>query len=70
MDRERARSLAQQLGVSENRLYADMIREGLLMREQMAYMAKLRSMAIPAEDGLKMLEAAPDVEPDPQDNDW
>jgi len=66
-DRERARALARQLGVSENRLYADIIRDGLLMHEQMAYLTKLRAMAVTAQEGLAILEAAPDVEPDEQD---
>jgi Zn-dependent peptidase ImmA (M78 family) len=66
-DRERARALAKQLGVSENRLYADIIRGGLLMREQMAYLEKLRAMAIPPLEGLETLKDAPDVEPDAED---
>ncbi|WP_201220672.1 hypothetical protein [Halochromatium roseum] len=66
-ERERARALAKQLGVSENRLYADLIREGLLMREQMAYLAKLRAMAASPQEGLEILNDAPDVEPEAQD---
>lgn len=65
--RQRARALARQFGVSENRLYADIIREGLLMHEQMAYLGKLRAMAVTAQEGLTILEMAPDVEPDEQD---
>ena len=37
--------LAEELGVSENRLYAELIHDGLLIREQMLYMTKLRSLA-------------------------
>ncbi|NEX16683.1 MAG: hypothetical protein C1943_08655 [Halochromatium sp.] len=66
-ERERARALAKQLGVSENRLYADIIREGLLMREQMAYLAKLRAMAVSPQEGLEILNDAPNVEPEAQD---
>ena len=44
-ERARAKRLAQALGVSENRLYSEFIHDGLLMREQMLYMTKLRSLA-------------------------
>lgn len=66
-ERERARALAKQLGISENRLYADMIREGLLMREQMTYLARLKAMAVSPQEGLDILNKAPGVEPDAQD---
>ncbi len=66
-ERARARALAKELGVSENRLYSEIIHDGLLMREQMAYMGKLRAMAVPAKEGLDLLKQAPDVEPDVQD---
>ena len=41
-DRRRGRRLALKMGLSENRLYSDLIQEGLLVREQMAYFEKLR----------------------------
>jgi len=66
-ERRRAQRLARNLGLSENRLYADMIQEGLLMREQMSYFEKLRSMRVPAGEGLALLALAPDVPPSAQD---
>ena len=65
--RRRAQRLARHMGLSENRLYADLIQEGLLMREQMAYFEKLRSLRIPAKDGIALLDQAPNIEPDPID---
>lgn len=59
--RRRARRLALTMGLSENRLYSDLIQEGLLMREQMAYFEKLRGMRVPANEGLCILAMAPDV---------
>ena len=44
-ERDRGWRLAEELGVSENRLYAELIHDGLLIREQMLYMTKLRSLA-------------------------
>ena len=44
-ERVRAKRLAEALGVSENRLYSELIHDGLLIREQMLYMTKLRSLA-------------------------
>ena len=42
-ERDRGWRLAEELGVSEDRLYAELIHDGLLVREQMLYMTKLRS---------------------------
>ncbi|MBV8841345.1 MAG: hypothetical protein JO307_00915 [Bryobacterales bacterium] len=67
-ERRRAQRLARRMGVSENRLYSDLIREGRLpMREQMAYFEKLRSLHVPASDGLALLDRARAVDPDPAD---
>ena len=66
-DRRWARRMAQNMGLSENRLYSDLIQEGLLVREQMAYFDKLRSMHVPAQEGLALLDLAPDVKPTPED---
>ena len=44
-DRIRAKQLAHDLGISENRLYAELIHDGLLVREQMQYMSRLRQVA-------------------------
>jgi hypothetical protein len=55
------------LGLSENRLYSDLIQEGLLVREQMAYFEKLRAMRIPANEGLALLDLAPDIPPSAED---
>ncbi len=60
-ERRRARRLAQKTGQSENRLYSDLIQEGLLIREQMAYFEKLRAMRVTAKAGLALLDLAPDV---------
>jgi len=59
--RRRARKLALKMGLSENRLYSNLIQEGLLVREQMAYFEKLRAMRVPAKEGLALLDVAPDV---------
>jgi hypothetical protein len=66
-ERRRARRLAVKMGLSENRLYSDLIQEGLLVREQMAYFEKLRAMRVPANEGLALLDLAPDVPPGPED---
>ena len=60
-ERQRAQRLALKMGLSENRLYSDLIQEGLLVREQMAYFEKLRAMRVPAKEGLALLDLAPDV---------
>jgi hypothetical protein len=67
IERERARALAKQMGVSENRLYAEIIHDGLLIREQMDYLGKLRSLAVSPEEGLEILAQAPDIVPDAGD---
>ncbi len=68
-ERERAQALARELGISENRLYAELIHDGLLMREQMHYMTRLRELgsAVSREEALALLDKVPDVEPDPVD---
>lgn len=66
-ERRRARRLATKMGLSENRLYADLIQEGLLVREQMAYFEKLRGMRVTAKEGLALLDLAPDVPPSRED---
>ena len=68
-ERDRGRRLAEELGVSENRLYAELIHDGLLIREQMLYMSRLRDIAAatsPA-DALAVLARAADVPPIPTD---
>lgn len=66
-DRRRAQRLARRMGMSENRLYSDLIQEGLLVREQMAYFQKLRSLGVPASEGLALLNLALDVAPAAED---
>ena len=58
-ERERAKRLAEALGVSENRLYAELIHDGMLIREQMLYMGQLRALAAgtPLQDALAVLVA-------------
>jgi hypothetical protein len=58
-DRIRARRSAQRMGLSENRLYSDLIQEGLLMREQMSYFEKLRNLRVPPSDGVALLDHCP-----------
>jgi hypothetical protein len=64
-ERQLAKQLASDLGCSENRLYNDLIHDGLLMREQMQYMAKLRKLQqrVTQERVLELLDRVPDVEP-------
>lgn len=68
-ERARAKRLAEALGVSENRLYAELIHDGLLIREQMGYMAQLRRLAAATtrKDALAALDAAPDAPPEGTD---
>jgi isopentenyldiphosphate isomerase len=64
-ERSRGRRLADELGVSENRLYAELIHDGLLIREQMRYMNKLRDIAAKTskENALAILDQVPDAPP-------
>ena len=64
-DRSRGKRLSQVLGVSENRLYNEFIHDGLLIREQMNYMAKLRDIAATTtpEDALAVLAKVPPRQP-------
>ena len=59
-ERVRAKRLAEALGVSENRLYSELIHDGLLIREQMLYMTRLREIAATTSksDALKILARA------------
>lgn len=68
-ERERAKRIALESGCSENRLYADLIHEGLLMREQMLYMQRMRALGsrVSADEALAILQRVPDVEPDAAD---
>ena len=68
-DRSRGKRLAEELGVSENRLYNELIHDGLLIREQMNYMARLREIAATttADDALAVLAKVPAREPIPTD---
>lgn len=68
-ERARGKRLAEELGVSENRLYAELIHDGLLIREQMSYMSKLRQLASATrkEDALAVLAKAPGGAPLPTD---
>lgn len=64
-ERVRGRRLAEALGVSENRLYAELIHDGLLIREQMLYMTRLREIAANTNkaDALAMLDKAANLPP-------
>lgn len=64
-ERERGKRLAVELGMSENRLYAELIHDGLLVREQARYMERLRALALQTtrEDALAVLDRVPGAEP-------
>lgn len=61
-----AKQLASQLGYSENRLYNELIHDGLLMREQMLYMRQLKNtyQKVTAAQVLELLDKVPDVPPE------
>lgn len=61
--------MADELGVSENRLCAELIHDGLLMREQMFYMEHLRQLAntVSKEDALSILDRVPATPPARED---
>lgn len=64
-ERQRGKRLAEELGLSENRLYAELIHDGLLMREQMRYMGHLRALAATTtrEQALAVLDKAANMPP-------
>lgn len=64
-ERARAKKVADEIGLSENRLYTELIHDGLLMREQMLYVSRLRDLAtkVSREDALAILDRVPDIEP-------
>ena len=64
-ERTRAKRLAEALGMSENRLYAELIHDGMLIREQMLYMGQLRELArtTTTADALAVLAKVPDTPP-------
>ena len=68
-ERARAKQLANDLGISENRLYAELIHDGLLVREQMQYMSKLRQIAQSTSkaDALAVLNRVKDTIPSATD---
>ncbi len=67
-ERARARQLARAMGLSENLLYSDLIQEGLLMREQIECITRLRSMQVPSTKSIELLDIAPDVPAAPEDS--
>ena len=64
-ERVRAKQVAEELGLSENRLYTELIHDGLMLREQLLYMTHLRQLAaqVSTEDALAILDKVPSVEP-------
>ncbi len=68
-ERARARRLAQTLGMSENRLCAELIHDGMLIREQMLYRGQLRALAAAStpQDALAVLDKVPDLPPQASD---
>jgi hypothetical protein len=65
-ERGLAKQLTRQLGYSENRLYNELIHDGLLMREQMLYMRNLKNtyQKITATQVLELLDKVPDTPPE------
>jgi len=65
-DKQRAKQLAREIGCSENSLYAELIHEGLTVREQRNYIEKLRALGqqLSRDEVLDILDRAPDVEPE------
>ena len=68
-DRNRARGLASQIGYSENRLYAEMIHDGLLIQEQISYYSALKKVGatIEKDEVMAILAKTPTSPPDPTD---
>jgi hypothetical protein len=68
-ERTRAKKVADDLGLSENRLYAELIHDGLLMHEQMHYMKHLRQLSatVSKEDALSILDRVPATPPARED---
>jgi hypothetical protein len=67
-ERHVAKQLASELGYSENRLYSEIIHDGLLMREQQQYMAKLKNKAqVSTTRLMELLNKVPDVPAQPED---
>ena len=68
-ERIRAKQLANDLGISENRLYAELIHDGMLVREQMQYMSRLRqiSQSTDKADALAILNRVKDTAPSATD---
>lgn len=68
-DRNRARAIAAQTGYSENRLYAELIHDGLLIQEQISYYAALKNTGatVSKEEAMEILAKTPASPPDPAD---
>lgn len=68
-DRNRARAIAAQTGYSENRLYAELIHDGLLIQEQISYYAALKNTGavVSKEEVMEILAKTPITPPDPSD---
>jgi hypothetical protein len=61
--------VASQIGYSENRLYAEMIHEGLLIQEQISYYAALKKTGatIQKDEIMTILAKSPASPPEPPD---
>ena len=68
-DRNRARAIASETGYSENRLYAEMIHDGLLMQEQTSYYSALKKVGanIQKDEVMAILAKTPAAPPDVSD---
>lgn len=69
-DRNRARGLASQIGYSENRLYAEMIHDGLLIQEQISYYSALKKVGatVKKDEVMAILAKTPASPPDSPDS--
>lgn len=65
-ERGLAKELARKLGYSENRLYNELIHDGLLMREQLLYLRQLKNtyQKVTAAQVLELLDKVPDIPPE------
>ncbi|HIJ86409.1 MAG TPA: hypothetical protein HPP97_01850 [Desulfuromonadales bacterium] len=68
-DRHRGRELASEIGYSENRLYAEIIHDGLLIQEQINYYSALKKIGktIEKDEVLEILAKSPASPPEPVD---
>ena len=69
VERARAQRLAREQGITESRLYAELIHDGLLIQEQVTYLRQMQKLGaiVTKEQALALLDRSPEVEPEPND---